>query len=207
MNSSGEHAMRLLMLVSNDVVHDSRILKEAKAPRPGGPAVAFIGWDRSGREPGRTMWDGFDVYLVRTEGLMWLLGKDLFRNPLWWRRAVSIAQHLAFDVVHCHDLDTLPIGIRLKEIAGTPIVYDAHEGFGYMIETDGPRPVVDYVFRMERRLAPQADIVIAVNEAVQGYIGPEPGHDSDALRNSHELPHNACRPPPGPPSHACYSAT
>jgi len=176
--------MRILMLVSNDVVHDSRILKEAKALRAAGHTVAFIGWDRSGGEPARTMWDGFDIYLVKTEGLMRLLGKDLFRNPLWWRRAVSIARHLAFDVVHCHDLDTLPIGIRLKEIAGTPIVYDAHEVFGYMIETDVPRPVVDYVFRMERRLAPQADMVIAVNEAVKEYIDRVSGHDSIVVRNT-----------------------
>ena len=199
--------MRILMLVSNDVVHDSRILKEAKALRAAGHTVAFIGWDRSGREPARTMWDGFDVYLVKTEGLMRLLGKDLFRNPLWWRRAVSIARHLAFDVVHCHDLDTLPIGIRLKEMAGTPIVYDAHEVFGYMIETDVPRPVVDYVFRMERRLAPQADMVIAVNEAVKEYIDRVSGHDSIVVRNSHELTLDAYRPPPGPPFTVIYLGT
>src|SRR2546425_9933359 len=108
---------------------------------------------------------------------MRLLGKDLFRNPLWWRRAVSIARHLAFDVVHFHDLDTLPIGIRLKEIAGTPIVYDAHEVFGYMIETDVPRPVVDYVFRSARRLAPQAAKVITEDHAVTGFHDRDVGHE------------------------------
>src|SRR3989449_9811752 len=113
--------MRILMLVSNDVVHDSRILKEAKALRAAGHTVAFIGWDRSGREPARKMWDGFDVYLVRTEGLMRLLGKDLFRNPLWWRPAVSIAPHLPFHSGHCHDLDTLPIRIPLQDIPRTPL--------------------------------------------------------------------------------------
>jgi len=199
--------MRILMVVSNDVVHDSRVLKEARALRTAGHTVTFIGWDRSGAEPARTTWDGFEVHRVKTEGLMRLAGKDLFRNPMWWRRAVRIGRSLAFDVVHCHDLDTLPIGIRLKELRETPIVYDAHEVFGYMIETDVPRPVVDYVFRMERRLAPQADRVIAVNEAVKEYIDAASGHDAVVVRNCHDLVLDAYRPPPGPPFTVIYLGT
>lgn len=199
--------MRILMVVSNDVVHDSRVLKEARALRAAGHTVTFIGWDRSGQEAASKVWDGFDIHLVRTEGLMRLVFKDLLRNPIWWRRAVRIARGLLFDVVHCHDLDTLPIGIRLKEIAGTPIVYDAHEVFGYMIETDVPQPIVDYVFRMERRLAPRADTIIAVNEAVKDYIDRVSGHDSIVVRNCHDLVIDAYRPPPGPPFRVIYLGT
>jgi glycosyltransferase involved in cell wall biosynthesis len=195
------------MVVSNDVVHDSRVLKEARALRAAGHTVTFIGWDRTGREAASKVWDGFDIHLVRTEGLMRLAGKDLLRNPIWWRRAERIARSLAFDVVHCHDLDTLPIGIRLKEVAGTPIVYDAHEVFGYMIETDVPRPIVDYVFRMERRLAPRADSIISVNEAVKEYIDRVSGQDSVVVRNCHDLVIDAYRPPPGPPFTVIYLGT
>lgn len=199
--------MRVLMVVSNDVVHDSRVLKEARALRAAGHSVLFIGWDRSGRGPDGLTWDGFDIRLVRTSGLMRLAGKDLFRNPLWWRRAVRIARALAPDVVHCHDLDALPVGVRLKETQGTTLVYDVHEVFGYMIETDVPRAVVDYVFRMERRLAPLADRVIAVNEAVKEYIDGASGHDSVVVRNCHELVTDAYRPPPGPPFTVIYLGT
>ena len=74
-----------------------------------------------------------------------------------------LASGRAADVVHCNDLDTLPIGVRLKRATGRPIVYDAHEVFADMIETDVPKLVVDYVFRLERKLAPQADRIITVS--------------------------------------------
>src|SRR5256885_16425114 len=102
--------MRILMLVSNDVVHDSRILKEAKALRAAGHTVAFIGWDRSGREPARTMWVGFDFYLVRTEDLMRLMCKVLFGNRLCWRRVGSLARPLEFRAVPGPSPVSLPIG-------------------------------------------------------------------------------------------------
>ncbi|HTD81152.1 MAG TPA: glycosyltransferase, partial [Thermoplasmata archaeon] len=136
--------MRILMFVSNDVVHDPRVLKEARALIAAGHDVTAIGWDRAGSLPGTEERAGLEIHRVRTSGSMRLLWKDLFRNPVWWRRAVHIARGLPFDAIHCHDLDTLPIGDRLKELTGRPLVYDAHEVFGYMIEADVPKVVVDY---------------------------------------------------------------
>ena len=148
----------------------SWVLKEARALIAAGHEVTAIGWDRAGSLPETEERAGLEIHRVRTSGSMRLLWKDLFRNPVWWRRAVHIARGLPFDAIHCHDLDTLPIGDRLKELTGRPLVYDAHEVFGYMIEADVPKVVVDYTFRMEQRLAPRADRVVAVNEAVKKYI-------------------------------------
>lgn len=195
------------MTVSNDVVHDPRVVKEARVLRAAGHEVSFIGWDRSGHLPDAETFDGFSIRRVRTTGLMRLMMKDLFRNPLWWRRAVRIAKGLSFDVVHCHDLDTLPIGVRIKQEMGKPLVYDAHEVFGYMIEGDVPRFVTEYTFRMERRLAPEADRVIAVNEAVKEYVDRASGKDAIVVRNSHELGSAEYHPPPGPPFTVIYLGT
>ncbi|MGQ0798262.1 MAG: glycosyltransferase, partial [Methanobacteriota archaeon] len=95
-----------------------------------------------------------------------------------------------------HDLDTLPVGVRLKEATGKPLVYDCHEVFGYMIEADVPRPVVEYVFRLERRLAPRADRAIAVNDMVKEYIDRASGHPAVVVRNVHEEILDVYRPPP-----------
>lgn len=200
--------MHVLMIVSNDVIHDSRVIKEARALRSGGHEVTFVGWDRSGRMPTRETWEGLDILRVRIGGSRpRLFAADLLRTRLWWRRAFRIAREVSFDVVHCHDLDTLPVGVRLKRDLGKILVYDAHEVFGYMIEEDVPRLVVDYAFRMERRLAPHADYVIAVNDAVKRYIDNASGKESVLVRNTQELVLDAYRGPPVGPFKVVYIGT
>lgn len=199
--------MRVLMVVSNDVVHDSRVVKEARALRDAGHEVRFIGWDRSGDRPERVEWDGFQIRYVRTRGAMRAAGHDILRTPLWWRRALRLVKGDPADVIHCHDLDTLRIGVRWKRATGGRIVYDAHEIFGYMIERDVPRLVADYAFRMERELAPMTDRVIAVNEAVKRYIDGIAGKPATVVRNTHEDVLETYRPPPGPPFTVLYIGT
>lgn len=197
-------SLNIVMFVSNDVVHDPRVMKEAHALQAAGHTVVIIGWDRAGTAPRSEVWQGLTIHRVRTEGAMRLMWKDLFRMAAWWRRAYRLAMAIPFDVIHCHDLDTLPIGVRLKRATGKPIVYDAHEVFGYMIETDVPKLVVDYVFRLERRLAPQAERVITVTEGVKAYIDSVSGKDAVLVRNCHDLVIDEYRPPPPPPFTVLY---
>ncbi len=199
--------MRILMLVSNDVVHDTRVLKEARALRDAGHGVGFIGWDRSGRGPAERTWEGIPIRLVRTRGLLRLAGHDILRNPLWWRQAARLALQQPFDVIHCHDLDTLPSGVRLKQRTGRPLVYDCHEVFGYMIEEDVPRFVVAAAFRLERRLAPQADRIIAVNESVKRYIDGITGREAVLVQNCQDLTLEEYRPPSAPSFTVLYVGT
>ncbi len=199
--------MRVLMIVSNDVVHDSRVVKEARALRDAGHEVRFIGWDRTGDRPERLEWDGFAIRYVRTRGAMRAVGHDILRNPLWWRHALRFARQDAAEVMHCHDLDTLRIGVRWKRSTGGRLVYDAHEIFGYMIEQDVPRLVMDYAFRMERELAPSADRVIAVNEAVKRYVDGIAARPATLVRNTSEHILDTYRPPPGGPFTVLYVGT
>src|SRR2546427_4756620 len=199
--------MRILMFVSNDVTHDPRVLKEARALIAAGHEVTAIGWDRTGSAPAREERGGLRIFRVKTSGPMRLLWKDLIRNPIWWRRAARLARSLEFDAIHCHDLDTLPIGVRLKKLARRPLVYDAHEVFGYMIEADVPDFVVEYTFKLERRLAPAADRVITVNDAVKKYIDPVAHRDAVVVRNCMDLVTDTYRPPPGPGFTVIYLGT
>jgi glycosyltransferase involved in cell wall biosynthesis len=195
------------MVVSNDVVHDSRVLKEGRALADAGHEVSFLGWDRSGGLASEEEWQGLRVTRVRTSDLAGRLRRDVIRNPLWWRAATRAASRAAFDVVHCHDLDTLPIGVRLKRRLGRRLVYDAHEVFGYMIEEDQPSLVVDYAFRMEARLAPFADRVIAVNEAVKAYIDRVSRTPATIVMNAQDPAVAEYRPPPAGPFTVLYIGT
>ena len=160
--------MKSLMLLSNDVVHDTRVLQEARSLVRDGIDVTIVGWDRENRhERAELDVDEIDVRLLRSTALMKVAPSMVIKSTLWWRSAFRLASGVTFDLVHSHDLDTLQTGVRLKKKSRVPLLFDAHEIFAYMIEGDYPKTVVDYARRMEDRLLRHVDHVITVNERLR----------------------------------------
>lgn len=159
--------MKSLMIVSNNVLRDARVQREGKSIARAGHQVRVIGWDRKGEASKEEEIDGIQVTRIRNSILMRIAPSDLFRNPLWWRLAYKEGLKHEFDVLHCHDLDTLHSGVRLKKKRNTPLIFDAHEIFSYMIEEDVSRIILNYAKRMERSLLRDVDHIITVNEALR----------------------------------------
>ena len=160
------------MILSNIFMTDVRVYKEAKALVDAGHEVTVIVWDRKHQYKPEDVVDGIKVVRLHNNLLMKALRKDLFRNPIWWGRAYRKGLGLYkngfnFDVVHCHDLDTLKAGVKLKKKTGCKLVYDAHEVFGHMIEGAVKEFVLNFVFRMEKKLIKHADHVITVTEKLK----------------------------------------
>ena len=102
---------------------DVRVYKEAKALVDAGHEVTVIVWDRKHQYKPEDVVDGIKVVRLHNNLLMRVLPNDLFRNPIWWRRAYKkglerYKSGFNFDAVHCHDLDTLQAGVRLKKKTG-----------------------------------------------------------------------------------------
>jgi glycosyltransferase involved in cell wall biosynthesis len=141
-----------------------------------GHEVTVIVWDRKVDYPSEDMIDGIRIIRIHNNLLMKIMPNDLFRNPLWWRIAYKKGLELddtgqfKFDIVHCHDLDTLQSGVLLKKKLGIKLIYDAHEIFGYMIARDMPKFIVGVALRMEKRLVKKVDQVITVNEPLRDYF-------------------------------------
>lgn len=160
--------MNVGMLVSNEVVRDTRVLLEARALARAGHRVRIVGWDRfdpSAREGPIT--DGVEVALVRTAGALRAIPGALLRNPIWWRRALRKSLDWPADLWYAHDLDTLQAGVWLKERTGRPLVFDAHEVFAEMIRDDYSPRVVRAAERMESRLLRSVDHIVTVNRALE----------------------------------------
>ena len=156
------------MLLANPFTNDARVYAEAKALIKADHEVTVIAWDRERKNPSRQTWDGIDVVRVRTRlspkfGAAWRLWNG-FNLLLWWRQAYRLALTVnregRVDVIHCHDLDTLSIGTRLKRKLKIPLIYDAHEIFGYMVAGSLPRWMVKMIFWLERRLLKKVDRII-----------------------------------------------
>jgi glycosyltransferase involved in cell wall biosynthesis len=164
------------MLLSNPFLVDPRVSKEAKSLVDNGHEVTVIVWDRKGAYPPEDKIDGVRIIRIHNSFLMKCMPNDLFRNPLWWRKAYKKGRELyktsqfRFDAVHCHDLDTLQAGVWLKKKLGIKLIYDAHEIFGYMIARDMPKLIVDVAFLMEKRLIKNAAHVITVDDGYAKYF-------------------------------------
>jgi glycosyltransferase involved in cell wall biosynthesis len=120
---------------------------------------------------------------------------------------MSLHRADAIDVVHCHDLDTLPAGVRLKKRLGVPLVYDAHEIWGYMVERDLPAPLPAYFLGKERRLVGHADAVITVNEPLRRYFEGIASAPVAVVMNAKPVAVREYAPPPGEAFTALYIGT
>ncbi len=190
---------RVLMLVSNAVSHDPRVANEAASLVKAGYEVTVLGWDRSGHEPAEQVREGVRIVRVRSTIGMRLMIYDIFRLPSFWRRALRRALQLhaqtPFSVVHAHDLDTLPVGVRFQRETGPKLVYDAHEIFPYMVEQSRAARFAPRFERMERELVPSADLVIAAGPGHREYLAPMAKAPIVIVTNSKPLAYDSYEPP------------
>jgi len=158
--------MNILMVLSNPYMVDGRVQNETKVLTETGHHVSIIVWDRKQEYPVVDTVDEIDIYRVHMRGL----GSVVLNNLLWWNKAYHIASQLDVDVVHCHDLDILPVGVWLKKQKGIPLIYDAHEIFGNMIARDMPKLLVKTVFILEKWLIQYVDRIVTVNKPLENYF-------------------------------------
>lgn len=187
------------MTVMNDVIHDGRVMREAKTLEAEGYNVTVVGIGKMKQE-------------VEEDNVRILLAKE---NPLWGkilqqRKSVSTLaakksevkksltnrilgdiyiyikglcllyinlsganrilkkierKKMNVDGVHCHDLNTLSVGVKLKQKGKiSKLVYDSHE---LWTEMSGINPIVKkYYQKKEKRFIKYADKVITVSPSI-----------------------------------------
>ena len=130
------------MLLSNPFIHDYRVYNEAKSLIKASHRVTILAWDRNKKYQERESKDGIKIVRSYNTKFMNSLPLDIIKLHFWWKKGVNDALKIyreePFDAIHCHDLDTLAIGIKLKKILNVPLVYDAHEIWGYMVSKNVP---------------------------------------------------------------------
>ena len=160
----------VLMLLTNAYDPDPRVRQEALALAGMGCRVRLLAWDRDLKAAAKECMEGVEVervYLSSSHGrgtaqiffYAWLYLKMLWRGL-----------RTSFDVVHCHDLDTLPLGFVLGKLKRKPIVYDAHESFPDMLEGNVHIAVRRGLTRLENFLIRRTDLLITVGEKLRRHF-------------------------------------
>ena len=171
--------MKVAMFVSNAFAIDRRVYAEATSLLKAGYEVTVIAWDRERQNPSRQNLDGIEVVRLRTRLLpkQYRFGYFLlveFNLLLWqrqaYRQALILNREKRFAFIHCHDFDTLAIGTRLKRKLGLPLVYDAHEVYGYTMTRIFPHRIANIFLWLEKRLIRRVDKIINVCEPQKKYF-------------------------------------
>ncbi len=157
---------KVLMFVLNELVFDSRVLKTANSLSAGYDVLVVGVWLRKAdidEEAARKEWP-FRMAWVD-------LGRfgDLPRNTVGYalrygkifREIRKLGLDFEPDIIHAHELSTLPIGRALQRATGAALIYDAHELYRDMANR------ASRYWRLmagwEKRLMAKCDAIIACN--------------------------------------------
>jgi glycosyltransferase involved in cell wall biosynthesis len=161
-------SVRIIMLLSNSFRPDPRVAREALALADHDYLVTVICWDRQAELPERESCNGVEIIRVQDVPSAYGSGwQQLLYLPRFWQRAFRLAVTLHPHVVHCHDLDTLFAGWRIKKRLRCQLVYDAHENYPALMSLYLPSPFVKALDCWETWLMPKADAVITASTVLR----------------------------------------
>jgi glycosyltransferase involved in cell wall biosynthesis len=160
----------ILMLLTNAYAPDPRVRQEALSLISMGCRVRLLAWDRDLKAPTSERMDGVEVervFVASTHGRGATQAFFYFR--LYWKMFWH-GIRIQFDIVHCHDLDTLPLGFLLTRLRRKPIVYDAHESFPDMLAGSVPSLVRRGLRVLENYLIRRVTLLITVGEKLRRHL-------------------------------------
>ena len=192
-----ENAMRILMTLSNPFTHDPRVYNEAKSLVDADYEVTVLARDKKNKNPISEVKNRINIERVYNTKFMSMLPYNAFDLYFWWNEgykdALKLHKQDPFDVVHCHDLNTLPIGIKLKKKLGLPLIYDAHEIWGYMVSR-GMSWWKYYIWK-EKHIIKHVDRIITVNEPLKTYFNNFTNKPVTIIMNCKPLQNKTYEPP------------
>jgi glycosyltransferase involved in cell wall biosynthesis len=160
----------VLMLLTNAYEPDPRVRQEALALLGMGCRVRLLAWDRDLKSPASECMEGVEVERVYLASKHGRGSTQLFFYVLLYLKMLWMGWRTSFDVVHCHDLDTLPLGFVLGKLKRKPIVYDAHESFIDMLQGSVYPIVRRGLVLLENFLIRRIDLLITVGERLRQHF-------------------------------------
>lgn len=152
-------------IVLNSYINDSRVIKETQSLRQAGYDINVIALHdgRSGQKEFEVL-DGIPVHRIKLISKSWSKAKpiQLLKYVEFCVRAIY---EIKSDIIHCNDLNALPIGYILKLMSRCKrLVYDAHE---LESEQEGQNWIVRFISKfLESILIKKADAVMTVSNGI-----------------------------------------
>ncbi len=171
------------MIVSNPCDPDPRVEKEGAALVEAGYDVTIHAFDREEMKAPESTVDGVRIIRHRVgktprgapnlaTGAKVLLGLRKFR-----KKVIRNLLENPPEIIHCHDADTLAVGIKIKSKLGTTLVFDMHDLAHTWARMERPYSIIRHLISkiIERRLVRRikyCDLVVTSSGAVSGTSHP-----------------------------------
>ena len=163
---------KINMLVTNQFLNDSRVLKEAVSASKAGFQVQIIALgDHEKKLPRNESFEGWHVKrIVLTTTRIWPKKLMFKLSTQYLEYIIKVAKESrTANIIHANDFETLPAAviIKLLSFGKIKILYDAHE-----LETDrkGIFGLLKLLFRIgEKCCIPFADSVITVSDSIANW--------------------------------------
>lgn len=157
------------MLLTNAFDPDPRVHQEAMALVSAGYDVTILCWDRDSKAPAFEIIDRIKVERIYVKSTHGRGTSQMLFLLLFWLKAYARSIKKQYDIVHCHDFDTLPLGFVLAKQKRVKLVYDAHESYVDMLgNLPGWLRMVTY--GSENILIRRTDLLITVGETLRRYL-------------------------------------
>lgn len=156
------------MLVLNDMRDDARVKREARSLASEGHTVEVLAL-RADDLPETEESDGFTVKRVAdfTRATLRQPVRKLVERRKREQALCSAAIDSRPDIIHCHDTNTLAVGVAAAHVLGVPYVYDAHELYpDSLMQRPFQRSffIQRHLRALEARSIPKAAAVITVSD-------------------------------------------
>ena len=202
---------RIAVLVSNPCTSDARVIKMVQVAREAGYEVHVFATTGANARPWEVV-DGVTYHrlewkpaqMLAERGLLGLFAR-IARKPVtlaakawvpWFKYGLfrdvfaSAVAAVRPDLIHAHDLITLPAAIAVAKDVGAKVVYDAHE---LEVHRNPPLPLhlKWWVGRVERKYARRAQAVNTVGRKVGEVLSEHIGRkDVNIVYNAPLLEHS-----------------
>jgi len=157
------------MLLTNAFDPDPRVHQEAVSLVNAGYDVTILGWDRDLKAIPKERIDGIKVERIYVRSTHGRGTSQMLFLLYFWVKAFVKAFSKDFQVVHCHDFDTLPLGFFLSRLKRSKLVYDAHESYVDMLGNI-PSWMKSMIFKVENILLRHTDLLITVGEILREHL-------------------------------------
>ena len=162
---------RVVMIVSNEFAPDIRVLREAITLSMKFH-VFIIAWNRRGKMMEReNLKRNIEILRINLKTSHQNFLKFALHLPIFWFFSILTLIKLKPIVIHCHDLDTLPIGIFMKILnPKTKVIFDCHEHYPSMISPYVPKIVEKLTSFLFVCLPLFVDGIVVVNNYLKEYF-------------------------------------
>jgi glycosyltransferase involved in cell wall biosynthesis len=138
-----------------------RAYNEAKTLVESGYEVTVLGWDRSGKSDSSEVRDGIRIERIYEKSPD---RSGIYSLKNFIKFSFKVLSHLkkrSFDVVHCHNLQLLPLAILLKKLKKAPLIFDSCEPDYYSLY---PRKLQGMAKIFEKIMALRAEAILVHND-------------------------------------------